>query len=132
MMLKRGALALVALLSAAASARAADPAAGERVFAQCRACHQVGETARNGVGPQLNSLFGRRAGSVSGFNYSPVYRQAPVSEKVWDSDNFAAYIRNPREVTPGTRMVFAGLRNDAQIADLIAYLRQFNAQGRRE
>ncbi len=110
---------------------AGDPAAGERVFAQCRACHQVGETARNGVGPNLNGLFGRKAGSVEGFNYSPAFKTPAVAEKVWSPENFAVYIRNPREVTPGTRMVFAGIRSDNQIADLTAYLRQFAADGKR-
>ena len=117
--------------AAAPAAGAADPAAGERIFAQCRACHQVGETARNGVGPNLNGLFGRKAGSVEGFNYSPAFKTPAVAEKVWSPENFAVYIRNPREVTPGTRMVFAGIRSDNQIADLTAYLRQFGADGKR-
>ena len=116
---------------AAAAPAAGDPAAGERVFAQCRACHQVGETARNGVGPNLNGLFGRKAGSVEGFNYSPAFKTPAVAEKVWSPENFAVYIRNPSEVTPGTRMVFAGIRSDNQIADLTAYLRQFGADGKR-
>jgi cytochrome c len=110
---------------------APDAAAGERVFAQCRACHQVGETARNTVGPQLNGLFGRQAGTVAGFNYSPAYKTPAVAEKVWSEDNFAAYIRDPRAVTPGTRMVFAGMRNEGQIVNLIAYLKQFAADGKR-
>lgn len=117
------ALPLVALASPAV---AGDPAAGQRVFAQCRACHQVGETARNAVGPQLNGLFGREAGSVEGYNYSAAFDSL---DKVWDHENFAVYIRNPRQVTPGTKMVFAGLRNDKQIEDIIAYLDQFNADG---
>lgn len=115
----------------AAAPAAGDAAAGERVFAQCRACHQVGPTARNVVGPQLNGLFGRKAGSVAGFNYSPAFKTPAVAEKVWSPENFAVYIRNPREVTPGTRMVFAGIRSDTQIADLTAYLRQFDAEGKR-
>lgn len=126
----------VSLLAAVAASpllaqSAGDPAAGERVFAQCRACHQVGETARNVVGPNLNGLFGRKAGSVEGFNYSPAFKTPAVAEKVWSPENFAVYIRNPREVTPGTRMVFAGIRSDNQIADLTAYLRQFAADGKR-
>jgi cytochrome c len=125
---------VAALLSGLASAAAAQAPAGPAappVFAQCRACHQVGESARNAVGPHLNGLFGRRAGSVPGFNYSPVYRAPPTSEKVWDEDNFRAYIRNPREVTPGTRMLYAGLRDEALIDQLVAYLRTFDENGRR-
>lgn len=114
------------LLPGVQAAQAGDPAAGQRVFNQCRACHQVGETARNTVGPQLNGLFGREAGSLEDYNYSAAFENL---DKVWDHENFAVYIRNPRQVTPGTKMVFAGLRNDQQIADLIAYLDQFNADG---
>lgn len=116
----------------AAAAPAGDAAAGERVFnSQCRACHQIGPTARNGVGPIMNGIFGRTAGSREGFNYSEAYRSAPTNTKVWTPENFVPYIRNPREVTPGTRMVYAGLRNDQQITDLIAYLASFNPDGSR-
>jgi cytochrome c len=113
---------------AAAADAAGDPAAGERIFAQCRACHQMGPTARVGVGPPLNGIFGRKAGSFPNFNYSPAYRSL---DKTWDEANFRVYIRNPREVTPGTRMVFSGLRDETQITNLIAYLKQFNAEGQR-
>ena len=119
------------LLAGSSAAIAQDAAAGERVFAQCRACHQVGETARNGVGPQLNGLFGRTAGTAPGYNYSEAFKRPEVAAKVWSEENFTTYIRDPRQVTPGTRMVFAGLRQDAQISNLIAYLRQFDASGKR-
>jgi cytochrome c len=116
------------LLPVAASAQ--DAAAGQRVFAQCRACHQIGETARNGVGPELNGLFGRRAGTAPGYNYSDAYKRPEVTTKVWNEENFSTYIRDPRGVTPGTRMVFAGLHNDQQINDLIAYLKTFGPDGK--
>lgn len=108
------------------AAQAQDAAAGQRVFNQCRACHGVGENARNGVGPNLNGLFGREAGSVEGYSYSDAYKDLV---KVWDHENFAVYIQDPRAVTPGTKMTYAGLRNEQQIADLTAYLDQFNADG---
>lgn len=123
------ALAGLAVLIPVAESRAQDAAAGERVFQQCRACHQIGPTARIGVGPPLNGVFGRKAGSYPNFNYSPAYR---ALDKVWNEDNFRVYIRNPREVTPGTRMVFNGLRDETQITNLIAYLKQFNAEGQRQ
>lgn len=110
---------------------AAEAQAGQTVFNQCRACHQVGETARNAVGPQLNGIFGRRAGSVEGFRYSQAYQSESVRAKVWDPENFRVYIRNPREVTPGTNMAFAGIRNEDQITNLIAFLRSYNANGTR-
>ena len=119
------------LAGPSSTATAQDAAAGERVFAQCRACHQVGETARNGVGPQLNGLFGRTAGTAPGYAYSDAFKRPEVASKVWSEDNFTTYIRDPRQVTPGTRMVFAGLRQDAQITNLVAYLRQFDASGKR-
>ncbi|QCI64387.1 c-type cytochrome [Phreatobacter stygius] len=119
-----------AFIAAPQLASAQDAAAGQRVFAQCRACHQVGETARNGVGPQLNGLFGRTAGTVAGFNYSDAYKRPDVASKVWSEENFGVYIRDPRGVTPGTRMVFAGLRNDQQVADLTAYLKTFGPDGK--
>jgi cytochrome c len=122
---------IVAVAAGAQTATAQDATAGERVFAQCRACHQIGETARNGVGPQLNGLFGRTAGSVPGYSYSEAYKRPEVASKVWSEENFSAYIRDPRGVTPGTRMVYAGLKQDGQIRDLVAFLRQFEAGGKR-
>lgn len=123
---------LVALSSAASAQTAGDPTAGASVFnSQCKACHQIGENARNLVGPQLNGLFGRRAGSVAGFNYSPAYKTPAVVDKTWSEENFATYIQDPRNVTPGTRMVFVGLRDATQIANLTAYLGQFAADGKR-
>jgi cytochrome c len=115
--------------AASTASMAQDAAAGERVFNQCRACHQVGPTARNGVGPQLNGLFGRNKGSVQGYTYSAAYQN--IRDQVWSPENFTVYIKDPRGVTPGTKMVFAGLRDETQIANLIAYLRQFAADGTR-
>lgn len=129
----RNLIALAAFAAVAAApqlASAQDAAAGQRVFAQCRACHQIGPTARNGVGPELNGLIGRTAGTAPGYNYSDAYKRPEVASKVWSEENFTAYIRDPRGVTPGTRMVFAGLRNDQQITDLIAYLKTFAADGK--
>lgn len=116
------------VFSAASTANAQDAAAGERVFAQCRTCHQVGETAKNGVGPQLNGLFGRKAGSIDSYVYSPAYK---VLDKVWDEANFTIYIKDPRGVTPGTKMVFPGLKDDTQIANVIAFLKQYTADGKK-
>ncbi len=117
-----------ALAAACVPARAQDVAAGERVFGQCRACHQVGETARNGIGPQLNGMFGRKAGSVEGYAYSPANKG---SDLTWDEANFRTYIKDPRGQMPGTKMIYAGLKEDARITDLIAYLKQFDATGKK-
>ena len=110
----------------AGQAAAQDVAAGERVFGQCRACHQVGETARNGIGPQLNGLFGRKAGTVEGYAYSPANK---ASELTWDEANFRDYIKDPKAMVPGTKMIFAGLKSEQQVKDITAYLKQFDAKG---
>lgn len=113
---------------ATAAAQAQEVSAGERVFGQCRACHQVGETARNGIGPQLNGLLGRKAGSLEGYAYSPANK---ASEIVWGPDTFREYIKDPKAKIPGTKMIYAGLKEDVRIADLIAYLGQFDTSGKK-
>ena len=110
-------------------ARAQDAAAGEKVFGQCRACHQVGETAKNQVGPKLNGLFGRTAGSVEGYAYSPANK---ASGLVWDDAAFMDYIRDPRAKIPGTKMIFPGVKNEQQAADLMAFLKQYGADGKKK
>ena len=117
------ALLLLAALAAAPAARAQDAAAGERVFTQCRACHQVGDQARNLVGPVLNGLFGRKAGAVEGYNYSPANKGSAL---VWDEATFRDYIKDPKARMPGTKMIYAGLKEERRIDDLIAYLHTFD------
>lgn len=119
-------LLIVGLLMAAPAWAQDEPMPGQRVFGQCRSCHQVGPTAKNGVGPQLNGLFGRKAGGVEGFAYSAANKEAGFT---WDEAVFAEYIRDPKAKIPGTRMVYAGLKNEAQAADLAAYLKSFKADG---
>ncbi|MGN6098999.1 MAG: c-type cytochrome [Bosea sp. (in: a-proteobacteria)] len=115
-------------LLAVSSAAAQDVAAGERSFNKCRACHQIGETARNGVGPELNGLFGRHTGSVEGYAYSAANKAANLT---WDEKTFAEYIRDPKAKIPGTKMVFVGIKNDKEIADLTAFLKQFGKDGKK-
>jgi cytochrome c len=111
----------VLVLLGSGSAMAQDAAAGEKVFAQCRACHQVGPAAKNAVGPVLNDLFGRPAGSVEGYSYSPANKNSGIT---WDEATFKEYIQNPRGKIPGTKMVYAGLKDEQRINDLVAYLKQ--------
>lgn len=120
---------MLALLSlSTTSAIAQDIAAGERSWNKCRACHQIGETAKNGVGPQLNSLFGRHSGAVEGYSYSAANKNSGIT---WDEAVFADYIRDPKAKIPGTKMVFAGIKNDQEVKDLTAFLKQFAAGGKR-
>jgi cytochrome c len=110
-------------------AGAQDAAEGAKLFNQCRTCHQIGETAKNGVGPQLNGLFNeRKAGSAEGYSYSAAYK---TLDKVWTVDNFTTYIKDPRGVTPGTKMVYPGMKDETQIANLIAFLKQYDATGKK-
>jgi cytochrome c len=95
---------------------------GAVVFAKCKSCHQIGPDAKNSVGPVLNGVVGRKAGTYPGYNYSPATKNSGL---VWDSSILARYLRTPREVVPGTRMAFVGLTKDHEIADVIAYLKQF-------
>jgi cytochrome c len=116
------------LMAGFSTAQAQDPAAGEKVFAQCRACHQIGENAKNAVGPELNGLIGRKAGSVEGYSYSAANKNSGIT---WDEATFREYIMNPRGKIPGTKMIFAGLKDEQRINDLIAYLKQFDATGKK-
>ena len=125
-MILRVTIAAIALCAGAAPALAADPAAGEKAYAVCRACHRVGEGARNGVGPTLNGVVGQQAASVEGFNYSDAMKNSGIT---WDETNLAEFLKNPKQKIPGNKMVFAGVRDDARIADIIAYLAQFNPDG---
>ena len=124
--MKSTVIAALTLIALVCPARAQDAAAGEKVFVQCRACHQVGETAKNGVGPVLNGLFGRHSGSIEGYNYSEANKKAEIT---WSEATFKDYIQNPMAKMPGTKMAFAGIRNDKEIADLWGYLKQFKANG---
>jgi cytochrome c len=116
------------LLAGLGPTQAQDAAAGEKVFAQCRACHQVGETAKNAVGPVLNGLFGRKAGTVEGYAYSPANKNSGLT---WDEATFRDYIKDPRAKIPGTKMIYAGVKDEQRVTDLVAYLKQFDAAGKK-
>jgi len=109
-------------------AHAQDAAAGEKVFAPCKACHQIGETAKNAVGPELNGVIGRKAGTVEGYNYSPANKNSGLT---WDEATFAEYIKDPKAKVPGTKMIFPGIKDEQKIKDLTAYLKQFDASGKK-
>lgn len=114
------------LVASSGIANAQDAAAGEAVFRQCRACHAVGPGAHNLVGPVLNGLDGRKSGSVKGFGYSEANKNSGIT---WSEVTFKEYIVNPIAKIPGTKMAFVGIKNEKDIADLWAYLKQFKADG---
>lgn len=128
-MIIRSLFAALSLVAMAGVAHAQDVAAGEKSFAKCRACHQIGETAKNAVGPELNGLIGRHSGSVEGYNYSEANKKSGIT---WDEATFAEYIKNPKGKIPGTKMAFAGIKNEQEIKDLTAFLKQFDKDGKKK
>jgi cytochrome c len=121
-------LAFAASVLTALPTQAQDAAAGEKVFAQCRACHQIGETAKNAVGPVLNGLFGRKSGTIEGYSYSPANKNSGIT---WDEATFREYIKDPKAKIPGTKMIYPGLKDEKRIDDLVAFLKQFDASGKK-
>jgi len=107
-------------------ANAQDLAAGEQSFRKCSPCHAVGEDAKNKVGPALNGLDGRKSGTIAEYSYSDANKKAEIT---WSEASFKDYIQNPMAKVPGTKMAFAGIKNDKEIGDLWAYLKQFKADG---
>lgn len=122
-------LAASALSAGAALAQnAGDAAAGEKVFLKCKVCHQIGEGAKNAVGPILNGVIGRHSGSVEGYNYSEANKNSGI---VWDEATFREYIRNPRAKVPGTKMIFPGLQKDEDVDNIVAFLKQYGPDGKK-
>ena len=109
---------------AGARGQSGDPEAGKRVFNQCSACHTINEGGPNRVGPNLHGVIGRKAAAKEGFRYSSAMQKKGEEGLVWSEDVLRPNLRNPREVVPGTNMAFPGLRQDQQITDVIAYLKQ--------
>lgn len=121
--MKRAVLAALFVAVGPGHAIAQDAAAGEKVFVVCKACHQIGDNAKNAVGPVLNGLIGRKAGSVEGYNYSDANKKSGIT---WTEEEFTKYIQDPKSVVPGTKMAFAGVKDPQKIKDLIAYLHTYD------
>jgi cytochrome c len=109
-------------LALAPAAQAQNAEAGRTVYNQCRACHTIDAGGRNGVGPNLHAVVGRRAGAVEGFRYSAPMRTAAEGGLTWTPENLDRYLTNPKDLVPGGSMAFAGLRNEQQRKDLIAWM----------
>jgi len=120
---------LATLVCSTASAVAQDLAAGETAFKKCVTCHDVGEKAKNKVGPLLNGLDGRKSGAIEGYSYSEANKNSGI---VWSEAQFLAYIRDPRAKIPTTKMVFAGIKNEAEARALWAFLKQFGSDGKKK
>jgi cytochrome c len=127
--MRRIAVAILLAVCIPGPAGAQDASAGEKSFRKCLPCHAIGEGATNKVGPILNGLDGRHSGSVAGYSYTAANKNSGV---VWNAESFAEYIKGPRAKIPGTKMIFAGIRNEKEIADLWAYLAQFGPDGKKK
>src|SRR3982074_3405521 len=128
MILKRrliGSVGMALMMTASAQA-AGDEKRGEQVFNQCKPCHSL-EADKNGVGPTLHGLFGRKAGTVAGYNYSAAMKNSGV---VWNEDTLKQYLADPHKFIPGDKMVFAGIKNEEQLDDVIAYLKKTTQEPR--
>ena len=119
-----GALLAVAPATGALAQQAGDPAAGQRVFNQCRACHTIEQGGRNQVGPNLHGVFGRKAASIEGFRYSENLKELGSNGHTWSEETLRPYLTNPKDVAPHGIMAFPGIRNPQQLNDLLAYLKQ--------
>ena len=103
-----------------------DVGAGEKVFKKCAACHAVGDGAKHKVGPELNDVLGRTAGTAEGYKYSSAMIAAGEGGLVWDNTTLAEYLANPKGMIKGTKMAFAGLKKEDEIANVVAYLKSFS------
>lgn len=118
------AAAFIGLLAGTALAQNVEK--GAALFKQCMVCHKIGPDAKNAVGPELNGLDGRHSGSVPNYSYSDANKNSGI---VWNEGTFEEYIKDPRAKVPGTKMIFAGIKDEQAAKDLWAYLKQFDAQG---
>ncbi len=120
--------ALVILVSSAtAPVLAQDAAAGKSSFNKCLACHAIGEGAKNKVGPELNGLDGRKSGTAEGYSYSEANKGSGIT---WNKELFLEYIKDPKAKIPGTKMIFAGIKNEREANDLWAFLAQYDKDGK--
>ncbi len=107
-----------------------DPVAGAEVFKKCEQCHSIGETIKAGnAGPALNGVIGRKSAYEKEFNYSPPMRSARLT---WDEPTLARFLKSPKGLIAGTRMLFPGLSSPKDIEDVIAFMGQYDELGRKK
>jgi cytochrome c len=122
-------VAIVLFMGTTGAATAQDAAKGEKAFVVCRACHQIGPTAKNAVGPVLNGIMGRTAGTYPGYTYSESNKTSGI---VWSPEELDKYLTDPQKVVPHTKMIFPGLKDEQKRHDVIAFLQQFGADGKKQ
>jgi cytochrome c len=121
------ALVVIASSATVTAALAQDVAAGKTSFNKCMACHAIGEGAKNKVGPELNGLDGRKSGTAADYSYSDANKNSGIT---WNEAEFKDYIKDPKAKIPGTKMVFAGIKNEKEINDLWAFIAQYDKDGK--
>jgi len=121
------ALAVIVLSAASSTARAQDVEAGKTSFVKCMACHAIGEGAKNKVGPELNGLNGRKSSTAPNYSYSDANKNSGIT---WSEAEFKDYIKDPKAKIPGTKMIFAGIKNEKEVNDLWAFLAQYDKDGK--
>ena len=124
--MRRLAAALCLLAAPAGASEIGDRERGAELFDHCVGCHEVGAGAANALGPHLNGVFGRRAGTVEGFEYSEGLERMGDDGLVWTLEKLDAYLENPRALVSRTRMNFEGFADPRDRADVLAYLRDFS------
>jgi cytochrome c len=117
---------LLVLVSVGAVAAQGSAEHGEDIFKKCKVCHDIGEGARNKVGPQLNDIVGRKAASAEGYPYSSDLKALGAQGFVWDEKNIDKYLENPKSLVGKGKMVFPGLKDEQDRKDVIAYLKKFS------
>lgn len=120
---------LVAMPAFADEAPIGNAAQGEKTAIICRACHQIGPGAHNSVGPVLNGVVGRKAGTYPGYSYSNANKSSGIT---WTVPELQKYLADPQKVVPGTKMIFPGLHDPQKVNDVIAYLEQFGPNGEKK
>ncbi len=122
-------LAVALAAVATQTVHAQDVEAGKNTFRKCMACHSIGEGAKNKVGPELNGINGRHSGTAPGYHYSEANIKSGIT---WNEKEFLEYIKDPRAKIKGTKMIFAGIKNEKEAKNLWAYLSQFGLDGKKK
>lgn len=122
-------LAVTIALAAPAAASAQDLEAGKAQFNKCKACHMVGEGAKNGLGPSLTGVIGRKAGTSEGFAYSDAVKKAGEGGLVWDEAKLTEWVQHDDKVIAGNKMIFPGIKDPAEAANVVAYLKSAGGAG---